>query len=165
MEEYILNQLVQLIPITITALLTALINNYLQKKKFDQEFERIQRQLQLDIRKTLIQRSHDIYIKFARSIGKHFINQTPDGTGVYLSEKIKTEWLEILFEIYYGSHDETIKKLAFHSIGELMSQSSDFKKLKQLSLAIIYAPVNEFNLSNEINSKSVQSKESQGNKE
>lgn len=137
----------QLLMTIIVAVITAFANNYLQNQKIKKEFEKSYKQVQLDIRKMLIQRSHDIYLKFAKTWGQKFINQTPDRKGVIISSQDKKELFEILFEIMYGSHDKEIKVLAYHCIQELNTLSPSFNGLEKLSRMLIDAPIKDFNLS------------------
>lgn len=135
----------QLFMAFVAAVLTAVANNYLQNKRFNQEYKKLQKQQQLDIRKELIMRSHDIYFKFAKAWGQRISDQP----NLILSPSEKQEILGLLLEIMYCSHDSTIKILAYNSIQELkLSQpGSNFPCLEQLNRHIIDAPVNDSNLS------------------
>ena len=135
----------QLLMAFVAAVLTAVANNYLQNKRFDQEYKKLQKQQQLDIRKELIMRSHDIYFKFTKAWGQRISNQP----NLNLSPAEKKEILGLLLEIMYCSHDSTIKILAYNAIQELkLSQpESNFPCLEELNRHIIDAPVNDSNIS------------------
>ena len=135
----------QLLMAFVAAVLTAVANNYLQNKRFDQEYKKLQKQQQLDIRKELIMRSHDIYFKFTKAWGQRISNQL----NLNLSPTEKKEILGLLLEIMYCSHDSTIKILAYNAIQELkLSQpKSNFPCLEELNRHIIDAPVNDSNIS------------------
>lgn len=127
--------------------IVALVTNYLYlKTRFNQELQKLRRQNQEEISKTLVLRSHEIYLKFAKTWGCKFINQTPDKQGAVLSEDDKNEIIQILFEIMYCSHDFNIKKLAQESIQELNKMNSSFEKIESLNRAIIDAPMRDCNL-------------------
>lgn len=124
------------------AILTAFFNNLLQNKKFEKEFEKLRKQQQLDVRKELIKRSHDTYLKFARAWGLRFSGQK----SVKLSQTDRQEIIGLLFEIMYCSHDNNIKVLAYETIQEFDNPKTDFKNLEKLNRAIIDAPVKDANL-------------------
>lgn len=130
----------------ISTIISTVANYFLQKKQFNQEFQKLRKQHQEEISKALVLRSHEIYLKFAKAWGDKFINQTPDKQGVVLSENNKNEIIQILFEIMYCSHDFNIKKLAQESIQELNKVNSSFEKIESLNRAIIDAPMRDCNL-------------------
>lgn len=131
----------QIFVVIVTAALTAVVNNYLQNKKFEREFEKLRKQQQLDVRQELVKRSHDTYLKFARAWGQKFSNQN----NVHLSPFDKQEIVGILFEIMYCSHDSKIKILAYEAIQEFNQPTPSFQNLEKLNREIIDAPVRDAN--------------------
>lgn len=130
----------------VPTVITLAANYFYLKTKFNQELRKLRRQNQEEISKALVLRSHEIYLKFSKTWGCKFINQTHDKQGVILSQDDKDEIIQILFEIMYCSHDFSIKKLAQESIQEFNKINSSFEKIESLNRAIIDAPIRDCNL-------------------
>lgn len=130
----------------ISTIISTVANYFLQKKQFKQEFQKLRKQHQEEISKALVLRSHEIYLKFATTWGYKFIDKTPSWRAIALSPDDKTEIIQILFEIMYGSHDFKIKRLAYESIQELKETKSTFFALELLSRELIDAPMKDCNL-------------------